>query len=262
MGSFARKIIDAVQNSMLDRLAVQLLPLLGMSSMWEQLSPSESGAGSLILILGVVGLLMLHWLLGAIADRSPKPRRRTPYDPLHEHPGSSIGAWDQQPEGGLRPPSTIRWLVMILGVRGRSWIPVIEVSMFFFAMGIAWLLARKSETFWSGVHEVLAQQAAREQVFLAASVAVAVLSIRFWAVEQRRRLSPSSPPDHPAYGSVLVGIAFTAFLGMMLSDLFGFGLLPGLIGGPGLLAVALLPPWRTKVLEFLFGKREPADGRP
>ena len=30
----------------------------------------------------------------------------------------------------------------------------------------------------------------------------------------------------------------------------------------GLLAVAAGPPWREKVLEFLFGKREPADGRP
>ncbi|MDP3368941.1 MAG: hypothetical protein Q8M32_03740, partial [Brevundimonas sp.] len=260
MGNFARKIIDAVQNSMLDRLAVQLLPLLWISSMWEQLSPSESGAGSLILILGVIGLLMLHWLLGAIADRPPMPRRRTPYDSLHEHSGSSLGAWEQQPEGGLRPPTLIRSLVMMLGVRGRRWVTVIEVLMFFCAFALAWMLARQSGTFRSGVHQGLEQQALREQIFLAASMIVTVLSIRFWAVEQRQRLHPSPPPDHPAFSSVLVGIVFTAFLGVILSDLFGFGLLPGLIGGPGLLAIALLPPWRTKVLDFLFGKREPADG--
>jgi len=262
MGNFARKIIDAVQNSMLDRLVVQLLPLLWMSSMWDELSPSESGAGSLILILGALGLLMLHWLLGAIADEPPGPRRRTPYDSLQKHPDSSIGAWDQQPADGLRPPALIRSLIMLLGVRGRSWISLIEVLLFFAAFALAWMLARKSETFWSGVHQVLAQQGLREQIFLAASAAVTVLSIRFWAVEQRQRLSSSPRPDPPAFGSVLVGIAFTAFLGMMLSDLFGFGLLPGLVGGPGLLAIALLPPWREKVLEFLFGKREPADGRP
>lgn len=247
---------------MLDRLAVQLLPLLSISSMWEQFSPSEFGAGSLILILGIVGLLMLHWLLGAIADRPPMPRRRTPYDSLHEHSGSSLGAWDQQPEGGLRPPALIRSLVMMLGVRGRRWVTVIEVLMFFCAFTLAWMLARQSGTFWSGVHQGLAQQALREQIFLAASVAVTVLSIRFWAVEQRQRLYPSPPPDHPTFSSVLVGIAFTAFFGMMLSDLFGFGLLPGLIGGPSILAAALLPPWRAKVLETLFGRQEPADGRP
>jgi hypothetical protein len=49
---------------------------------------------------------------------------------------------------------------------------------------------------------------------------------------------------------------------MIVSDLLGFGLLAGAIGGIGLLAVAIGPPWRDKVLEFLFGKREPADGRP
>ncbi|MFO0413354.1 MAG: hypothetical protein ACK51B_10945, partial [bacterium] len=75
-------------------------------------------------------------------------------------------------------------------------------------------------------------------------------------------ISPSPPPGLPLLGSILLGVALTAMLGMIVSELFGFGLLPGVIGGPGLLAIALLPPWRTKVLEFLFGKREPADTRP
>ncbi|MDP2116278.1 MAG: hypothetical protein Q8J71_02650 [Brevundimonas sp.] len=262
MGNFARKIIDAVQNTMLDKLAVRLVPLLWVSFLWEQLAPSESGTVSLILIFGVLGLLALHWVLGTIADQPPKPRRRKAYDHVHEHPPSAFAAWDQPPEDGLRPPALIRSLVMALGVRGPSWFSVIEGLMLICAMTLAWMLAYKSETFWSGVHQALAQQSLREQLFLTAAVTVTGLSIRLWAVEQRQRLSPSPPPGLPVLGSILLGAAFAGSLGMLLSHLFGVGLLPGAIGGPSLLAIALLPPWRAKVLDFLFGKREPADTRP
>ncbi|MDP2765716.1 MAG: hypothetical protein Q8O54_12870 [Brevundimonas sp.] len=262
MGNLARKIIDAVQNTMLDKLVARLVPLLWISFLWERLSPSESGTASLILIFGVLGLLALHWVLGTIADQPPKPRQRTAYDHVHDHPTSAFAAWDQPPEEGLRPPALIRSLVMTLGVRVPSWFSVIEGLMFICGITLAWMLAYKSEAFWSGVHQALAQQALREQLFLTAAVAVTGLLIRLWAVEQRQRLSSAPPPGLPVLGSTLLGAAFAAFLGMLLSDLFGFGLLPGLIGGPSLLAVALLPPWRTKMLEILFGRREPADGRP
>ncbi len=133
--------------------------------------------------------------------------------------------------------------------------------MFIGAFGLAVALAYKSQSFWSAVDPRLADQAFRERLFLAASVILIALFIRGWAVEQRERLSPSAA-SVPVLGSILLGVAFTALLGMIVSDFLGFGLLAGAIGGIGLLAVAIGPPWREKVLEFLFGKREPADTRP
>ncbi len=247
---------------MLDKLVMRLFPLLWISSAWERLSSPEYGAGTLVLLLGVAGLWLMYSLLEAAADQSPKPRQRSPYDPVYEYPSNSFSEWDQRPKDVLRPPALIRSLVMTLGVRGRSWITVIEGLMFVGAIALTWMLAYKSQTFWSGVHQGLAQQAQREQLFLAAAVTLTGLIIRMWAVEQRQRLSPSPPPGLPVFGSILVGAALAAFLGMLLSELFGFGLLPGVVGGLGLLAAAFLPPWREKVLEFLFGKREPADGHP
>jgi len=133
--------------------------------------------------------------------------------------------------------------------------------MFIGAFGLAVALAYKSQSFWSVVDPRLAGQVSRERLFLAASVILIALFIRGWAVEQRERLSPS-PASVPVLGSILLGVAFSALLGMIVSDFLGFGLLAGAIGGIGLLAIAIGPPWRDKVLEFLFGKREPVDTRP
>ncbi len=261
MGNFARKIIDAVQNSMLDKLFVQLFPLLWISSAWEQLSPSEYGAGIWVLLLGFVGPWLLYSLLEAAADQSPKPRQRTPYDPVYEYPSNSLSVSDQPPKERLRPPAFLRSLVMTLGAGGRSWISIVEGFLFIGAFAVTWTLAYKSQSFWSEVDPRLAEQASREQLFIAASVILIAVLVRGWAVEQRERLSPSAARA-PLLGSILLGVVIAALLGMWVSDLLGFGLLFGAVGSVSLLAVALLPPWREKVLETLFGGREPAEGRP
>jgi hypothetical protein len=261
VGNFARKIIDAVQNAMLDRLFLRLFPLLWLSSAWEELSSADYGAGALVLLLGVAGLWLLYSLLEAAADQSPKPRQRSPYDPVHVYPSSSVPVSDQPPKERLRPPAFIRSLVMTFSVGGRSWISIIEGLIFIGAFALAWMLANKSQSFWSAIDPRLAEQASREQLFLAASFILIALFVRGWAVEQRERLSPTTARV-PVFGLVLLGVVFAAMLGMWVSDLLGFSPLAGLAGGISVLAIAFLPPWRAKVLEFLFGKREPVDDRP
>jgi hypothetical protein len=260
VGNLARKIIEAIQHSMLDRLVARLFPLLWIWSMWDRMAPSESWAG-LWVILGIAGLWLLYSLLEALADQSPKPRQRTPYDPVYIYPSNSPPAGDQTPKDGPRPPAPIRAFVMAVGLGGRSWISIVEGLMLLGGFTLTWMLAYKPRAFWSDLHPGLAEQASREQLFLAASVTLIALFIRGWAVEQRERLSPSASRA-PVLGSIMLGVVFAALLGIWLSDFLGFGLLAGAMGGMGLLAVAIGPPWRDKVLEFLFGKREPVDGRP
>ena len=136
---------------MLDKLVVRLFPLLWLTQLWERLSPSESSAGSWALILGVTGLWLLYTLLDAVADQSPKPRQRTPYDPVYEYPSPSFSAWDPKPKDGLRPPAPIRSFVMAFSVGGRSWISVIEGLLLIGAFTLTWALAYKSPSFWSGI---------------------------------------------------------------------------------------------------------------
>ncbi|MBP8062659.1 MAG: hypothetical protein KAY29_02205 [Brevundimonas sp.] len=261
MGNLARKIIDAVQNAMLDRLFVRLFPLLWIASAWEDLSSPEFSAGTLILIFGVAGVWLLYSLLEAVADQTPKPRQRSPYDQVHVYPSDKFQVSDQPPQERLRPPAFIRSLVMTLGAGGRSWISIVEGLMFIGAVALTWTLAHKSQSFWTEIDPRLADQTFREQVFLAASVILTAVIVRGWAVEQRQRLSPSTARV-PVLGSILLGIVFAAVFGAGVSDLLGFSPLVVAVAGVGLLAVAVGPSWREKVLEFLFGKREPADTRP
>ena len=134
---------------MLDRLFVQLLPLLWISSAWEDLSSPEYGAGTLILLFGVAAVWLLYSLLEAAADQSPKPRQRSPYDPVHVYPPDRVPASGPTSEQQPRPPAFIRSLVMALGVGGRSWISIIEGLMFISAVALVWTLANKSQSFWS-----------------------------------------------------------------------------------------------------------------
>ena len=62
MGNLARKIIDAVQNSMLDKLVARLFPLLWVFTFWDRLAPSDSWTGFMILIFALLGLFALYWV--------------------------------------------------------------------------------------------------------------------------------------------------------------------------------------------------------
>jgi len=260
VGNLARKIIDAIQHSMLDKLFVRLFPLLWIWSLWEDVSSSEYRTGSLFLLLGVSGTWLLYSLLQAAADQSPKPRQRAPYDPVYVCPPDSVPASGRASEQRPRPPAFVRSLVMALGAGGRSWISILEGLMFIGAVTLTWTLAHKSQSFWTDIDPRLAEQTFREQLFLAASVILTAVIVRGWAVEQRQRLSPSTARV-PVLGSILLGIVFATVFGAGVSDFLGFSPLVGAVAGVGLLAVAVGPSWRQKVLELLFGKREPADGR-
>lgn len=244
---------------MLDRLAAKSVPLIWLFTLWERLSPSNSGAMTFALLVGVLVLIFLFWVLGVLAEASPKPRQRSPYDQLHDSPRSGFGVWDQPPEGGLRPPAAVRRLVMTFGRRDSDWLTVVELLIFIGALALAWVLSRDPAAYQANVPSWLAERSSPQEAFLVASAAVATLSIRSWAVEQRDRLVHSArAPSHIV--AVVFLFAFAAFMGMILGDLFGSGLLLGPAIGVGLVALAFLSPWRDHVMDALFGKQtQPAS---
>lgn len=239
---------------MLDRLAARSVPLIWLFAMWERLSPSNSDATTFAFLVGGLVLVLLFWALGVVANASRRPRHRTPYDRLHESPRSGFSAWDQNPEGGLHPPAAVRWIVMTFGRRNSTWLYAIEPLIFIGAVALAWLLSRHPEAFRSNMPAWLAERSSPQSIFLIALAVVMALSIRAWAVEQRSRLVHSVTPRSLAVAAVFL-VAFAAFIGMMLGDLFGFGLLWGSAGAVGLVAIAFLSPWRDRLSGAVFGKR-------
>lgn len=260
MGNIARKFINGVQQTMLDRLAIRLLPVLWLFTLWENLAPRESGPVSLILLLGVLGVLFGCWTLGAVADTAPPPRRRSPYDQLHETPPAGFSAWDQLPDKNLNPPAFMRRLVRTIGAGPDNRGITFEVLLFISAVALAWLLSRRPADFWADIHPALGAQSAREALFLAASAVVLFLCVRSWATEQRRRLEPAPVRYGSGFGIFLFLLASGAFMGMVFSDLLGYGLLPGVIGGTVLVILGAVVPWRSRFLDILFGKRASSTG--
>ena len=137
---------------MLDRLAVRLLPVLWLCTLWEKLTPADSETTSLFLILGVLGVMAGAWILGALADSAPKPRQRTPYNQLHDTPRSGLAVWDQTPDANLTPPPFMCALVKALGAGPGNRTMAFEVLLFIAAMALAWLLSEKSASFWAELH--------------------------------------------------------------------------------------------------------------
>lgn len=260
MGKLARKIINGIQQTTLDRLAIRLLPVLWLFTLWEDLAPREAGPVSLVLLLGVVGVLFGCWTLGALADVEPAPRRRSPYDQRHEPPPTGLGAWDRMADKDLDPPAFIRRLVRTLGAGPANRTVTFEVLIFLSAVALVWLLSRKPAGFWADLYPALGARSSREALFLVASAVVLFICVRSWATEQRRRLEPAAVRQGSDFGLFLFLLAFAVFMGMMLSDLLGYGLLPGVIVGAVLAILGAVVPWRGRLLDILFGKRASSTG--
>jgi MFS family permease len=160
----------------------------------------------------------------------------------------------------LDPPAFIRRLVRTLGAGPGNRTVTFEVLIFLSAVALGWLLSRKPADFWADLHPALGAQSVREALFLVASTVVFFVCVRSWATEQRRRLEPAAVKQGSDFGLFVFLLAFAAFMGMMLSDLLGYGLLPGVIIGAALVILGAVAPWRGRILDILFGKRASSTG--
>lgn len=265
MGNLARKIIDAVQNAMLDRLVVRLSPLWAVLSLWEGRRGDQSPdlIGALLLILLV--LLALGWALGAMANRRPRPPGRA-LERLQKAPSNGFEAWTEPPADGLRPPTLLRWLVMTLGSRRSraSWTLLISVASFLSAFGLLIALAHAPEAFWANLHPVLSDLSVRDALWIGATAILVLQMLRQWADEQRDRLEPGEVlHGQPRSDWVPLGAIFMITVAVSVFASFTFRWPISIMAVPilPLAVIACVPAWRGALVDVWFGKPVDDDVR-
>ena len=250
MGNGARKIIEAVQNMFLDRLFLDLWPLIWASG--YLLGGPEAGGAALWPFAAWVLCLAAAWLLGVLA-RTGSPRRGNPYDP--DPNGFSI--WGRSPEKGLRPPPIVRALIFALAWPQTGWRSLLHqfLGLGGFLIVAAYVFPHTPSLLvrWLGDPD-----RAQALAWIAFGLMAGHIIIR-WARNQRLRLEgrSSSPPPPSAAAFEIVTLALMAVaVGAFAAITFD---LPLWVGLAALLPAALVcafSPVRARVLDILFGKRE------
>ena len=270
MGNFARKIIGGFQNLFLDRLFLRVFPLWWIGSLWEKRQPDQYSGAMLPVLFSVFALFAIAWGLGVVANSRPL-LREGPLPWLQVTPPSGFGAWSEPPAGGLRPPSFLRRVVIILGHRstGPIWTPLVGLAAFVSAGILLSALAYNPEAFWADLHPALSNSSARDALWTGTTAVVVLMVLRHWASEQLDRLEPPEDrrglpePDWVPFS------AFSMLVLMMVALLcISFRWPFWIVATPflPLAVVAFVPEWRKTLLDTWFGKRvdseEPRSKEP
>lgn len=257
MGNFARSIIDAVQNSLLDRLVLRTHLLFGATALWSLATSDPEALMALWFLPALLILTALAWLIGAIANRRPRPH--TPYDSLHSQPSNGFEAWKELPEGGLRPPRIMRRVVAGLAVgRASPWPDLLGIVLWLGAFAALFGLAHAPDADWSNIHPALSDPTIRVRLADACLALIALGILRQWAVEQSNRLDPrSETATPPAWVGWVVAFLLLAFALSWAALFFHLPSWSGVAATVAVLAVAaVLPSARDRLLDVLFGKRQ------
>lgn len=194
METLARKIIDAIQNSLVGDLVARLFWPIGY--LWlivtNAITPDDLNLWFAIgaAVFWIFGAFTI-WLLGALANRSLKRRKRYLSDPGVPLPANGFEAWEIPPQDGLRPPAFMRKLVNILGaqdVRSKDVSRAVFLSLFIALIALMGGLAF-SPQFFEKVHPWFASTEHRLLLVHACLVGLTALQIRQWAVDQKRLLA-------------------------------------------------------------------------
>ena len=193
MQRMAQRLIEAVQNTLLDTLFVRLLPFLMLSDLWgrvfERRSASELQLG---LILMAAGLLFLSWLVGFLAIHE----RSNGVWILERAEGAAANgfdAWSQRPPAGLKPPGAMRALVTVVGTptplpaRTMTWLGLIVLAGW---LGAYFGLEFGSNGLLAAVSPILAAPGVRHDLILGLVVIALLMIVRDWAVYSRANLAP------------------------------------------------------------------------
>lgn len=202
METLARKIIDAIQNSLVGDLVIRSFWLI--SFLWWHITDALTPGGldyriGLSLLATCLFGMAAIWLLGVLANKSPRSQKRYWSDEPGPLTANGFGAWHILPSDGLRPPAFMRRLVSILGaneMQSRS-----STRPYFLAAYTGLLTLMGGLAFWPELSEKVHPwfASAEHRLLLAHACLVVLIAflIRQWAVDQKQLLAESGPESPP-----------------------------------------------------------------
>lgn len=200
MDTLARKIIDAIQNSLVGDLLVKLYWPLGY--MWAALTERAvypDFSKPLIaswLAAGAIGVC-LAWLLGKIAKTAPRlTKDGFLMDQVARPLENGFQTWSQPPADGLRPPRLMRRFVEVIGETkplGEQKLGWLSFSFLISTVlvGISLVFLPK---FWFEIHPLFASEPTRIVLVQTCLIVLVAFQVRQWATEQKRRLAAQEKP--------------------------------------------------------------------
>lgn len=262
MGNFARKIIDAVQNLMLDKLLLRSIPFWWIASLWEERQPDAEPWLMASILFTLFVLFVLAWAVGTVANRGPLPYRGA-LAKVGRPPSNGFEAWSEPPVGGLRPPAFLRWIVLKLGRRNdpANWSLLIGFAVFAAALILLTALAHGSETFWAGFHPAFSDPSVRNALWIGATAVPVLMVLRQWASEQCDRLESPGRKARPPSGWVrLCGFSmFIALMTVLGYLIFQWPIWSVAVPIVPLIIVTVVPPWRRAFMDAWFGDAAEPD---
>ena len=200
MTNLARKLIEAIQNSLLDKLFMRLWPILYIIQLavYEKGPPLRMDHVLITYAFGaficVLAFVFLAWALGILAIYE-RPKGRSALERIHDAPRNGFEVWSVPPVGGRKPPRLARAIVMALGqtrsrktVR-RDWLPFI-----LWLAAMALLLLRYFDQAWlAPVSPYLVGPGARDGILWGVLAIMFIAVLRAWAVDCRKQLGADAP---------------------------------------------------------------------
>lgn len=189
MSSWARKIIEAIQHSMLGDLSVLIVfQAFNLSIFWSLATNARA-----LLLVGSLGLTSLilglgAWILGHLARASP-PRTGPVWAAQKTSNGFEV--WNLTPEGGLRPHPVVRAMVSGIGRRSTKGVDVFALALLVSAFAAITALWWAPDRQWARLHPWFADPSNQNLVWFVAALAILAASVRRWATDQRRKLGPT-----------------------------------------------------------------------
>lgn len=195
MDTLARKIIDAIQNSLVGDLVMKLIWPFGYLcvAFTEDVAFPTGGSPLLgpyaVLLLASIFLI---WLLGTIAKTAPRrPMISHLSDRVTRPPENGFETWSQPPANGLHPPEFMRRIVETIGGTRHpkdqkfGWLSVA------FVIAAILLAASIGEFpgFWSKAHPLFTSAPMRLVIIQACLLVLLVFQVRQWATEQKLSLA-------------------------------------------------------------------------
>ncbi len=191
MSGLARRLVEAVQHSLLGALLVRLCWPLSMIFLVDSQLKPHNPAFFASALFGAVIMTILAWLIGILAIYQ-KPRARMALERVADAPANAFGVWSQRPAGGLRPPQVTRSLVMILGRPNSQkavWIGRLASALAAVAFVALMAASCSNGALLVRISPSLAKDPSiRVGLICCVGILAAAVSVRDWAVNCRKLL--------------------------------------------------------------------------